>query len=277
MFDEFFDNFDASYLMAIAGLCLLGYWLLKTSLGRRALIDSRPRRNRMPSALPWVFLLLWFCVTITAVFIIDYLNAKLSEEKLVFIQTVAQALINIAFGIGALILVRRFFARRLKGFGFNFRKIPKDIIFAFSYLFAVVPVVYAALQMTFVIGKLIYGGDFEIQPHEQIEQIESYTQPAIQAAILISGAVVTPFFEEVLFRGLIQTTIRSYNIRPWPAIVITSIIFTLLHPSGLQPAVFVLGMLLGYAYEKSGSLFRPMFIHALFNGLTLITAIARSG
>ncbi len=277
MFDEFFDNFDASYLIPISGLCLFGYWLLNTSLGRRALIDSRPRRNRMSSAFPWVFLLLWFCITIIAAFIIDSLTAKSSEQEVVFIQTVAQALINVAFAFVALIAAGKFFARRLKGFGINLKKIPKDLIFAFSYLFAVVPVVYAALQATFVIGRLVFGGDFQIQPHEQIEMIESYTQPAIQAAILISGALVTPFFEEILFRGLIQSSIRSYNIRPWPAIVITSIIFTLLHPSGLQPAVFVLGMLLGYAYEKSGSLFRPMFIHALFNGLTLITAISRSG
>jgi membrane protease YdiL (CAAX protease family) len=276
MFSEFIDNFDASYLMPIAGLCLLGYWLLKTSLGRTALINSQPRRNWMPSAFPWVFLLMWFCVTVIIVFIIDYLTAKSSDQEVVFVQTVAQTLVNAAFSIAALIAAKNFFARRLKGFGLNFRKIPKDIVFAFAYLFAVIPVVYAALRLTFLIGKLIFGSDFEIEPHEQIEMIHDYTQPAIQMAILIGGALVTPFFEEVLFRGLIQTTIRSYNIRPWLAIAITSVIFTLLHPSGLQPAVFVLGMLLGYAYEKSGSLFRPMFIHALFNGMTLITAINAS-
>jgi membrane protease YdiL (CAAX protease family) len=277
MYREFIDNFDVSYLIPLSGLCLFGYWLLKTSLGRSALAGSRPRRNSMPSAFPWIFLLLWFCVIIIATFIIDFLTAKSSEEKLVFIQTVTQAVINAAFGIGALMAVRSYFVRRLKGFGLNFKKIPKDIIFAFSYLFAVVPVVYAVLRATFLVGKLIFGADFQIEPHEQIEMIKDYTQPAIQAAILISGALVTPFFEEVLFRGLIQTTIRSYNIKPWPAIILTSIVFTLLHPSGLQPAVFVLGMLLGYAYEKSGSLFRSMFIHALFNGISLIAAISQSG
>jgi membrane protease YdiL (CAAX protease family) len=277
MFREFFDNFDASYLIPLSGLCLFGYWLLNTSLGRKALTNSQPKRNRMPSVFPWAFLLMWFCVTIISVFIIDSLTAKSSDQKGVFIQTIVQALVNVAFGIAALIAAKNYFARRLKGFGLNFRKIPQDIIFAFAYLFAVVPVVYAVLQVTFVIGRLVFGGDFQIEPHEQIEMIKNYTQPAIQAAIFISGAIVTPFFEEVLFRGLIQTTIRSYNIKPWPAIVITSVIFTLLHPSGLQPAVFVLGMLLGYAYEKSGSLFRPMFIHALFNGMTLIVAISASG
>lgn len=277
MYKEFIDNFDASYLFPLAGLCLFGYWLLKTSLGRRALVDVRPRRNSMPAAFPWLFLLAWFCVIVVAIYIIDSLTAKSSDEDLIFIQTVAQAAINAAFGIVALIIVRNYFARRLKGFGLDSKKIPKDLVFAFGYLFAIIPVVYAALQITFIIGKLIYGGDFQIEPHEQIELIKSYDRQAIQMAILISGSLVTPFFEEVLFRGLIQTTIRSYNIKPWPAIILTSIIFTLLHPSGLQPAVFVLGILLGYAYEKSNSLFRPMFIHLFFNGMTLIAAMSRSG
>jgi membrane protease YdiL (CAAX protease family) len=29
-------------------------------------------------------------------------------------------------------------------------------------------------------------------------------------------------------------------------------------------------MCLGYAYEKSGSLFRPIFIHAFFNAITIV-------
>jgi membrane protease YdiL (CAAX protease family) len=37
------------------------------------------------------------------------------------------------------------------------------------------------------------------------------------------------------------------------------------------PALFVLGVGMGYAYEKSGSLWRPIFIHALFNGVTILS------
>jgi membrane protease YdiL (CAAX protease family) len=30
---------------------------------------------------------------------------------------------------------------------------------------------------------------------------------------------------------------------------------------------------LGYSYEKSGSLLRPIFMHALFNGITIAAAL----
>jgi len=276
MFREFIDKFDVSVLWPILGLCLFGYWLIKTSLGRRALVDSRVRRNIMPAVFPWAFLLLWFCVAVVSAFVVDSLSAGASEGRQVLLQVITQCIINTAFGIGALIAARNYFARRLKGFGIDFKKIPKDILFSFSYLFAVLPVVFAALQATLVVGRLIYGGDYQIERHEELELIRSYTQPSIRAAILISGSIVTPFFEEIMFRGLIQSTIRSYVAGPWLAIIISSAVFTIVHPQAHWAAVFVLGMLLGYSYEKSGSLFRPMFIHVLFNGLTIMLMINQS-
>ena len=39
-------------------------------------------------------------------------------------------------------------------------------------------------------------------------------------------------------------------------------------------ALFMLAMGLGYTYEKSGSLLQPIFMHALFNGVTVASALA---
>jgi membrane protease YdiL (CAAX protease family) len=37
----------------------------------------------------------------------------------------------------------------------------------------------------------------------------------------------------------------------------------------------MLALGLGYAYEKSGSLWRPIFMHALFNGITIATVLTQ--
>jgi membrane protease YdiL (CAAX protease family) len=34
-----------------------------------------------------------------------------------------------------------------------------------------------------------------------------------------------------------------------------------------------LALYLGYAYEKSGSLLRPIFVHAMFNAMSVITVL----
>ncbi|MHC4911623.1 MAG: lysostaphin resistance A-like protein [Planctomycetota bacterium] len=91
----------------------------------------------------------------------------------------------------------------------------------------------------------------------------------------------------MLLRGLFQTTIRSYlaesrlgkRLRnswavPWVSILIASGLFATMHAyAGHWPALFVLGVCMGYAYEKSGSLFRPIFIHVLFNTTSVVAAL----
>ena len=60
--------------------------------------------------------------------------------------------------------------------------------------------------------------------------------------------------------------------------VIASVIFALAHltvvpPHGLA-ALFVLSLGFGWAYEKTGSLWAPFTMHALFNAGNLILATA---
>jgi membrane protease YdiL (CAAX protease family) len=276
MLKRLIDGLDVWALVPVSGLCLFGWWLIKTSLGRKALVNSKPRRNNMPSGFAWMFLLLWFCVTMLAGFLVEVLTPGALEDRLVLIRTIVQAVVNTAFGIGALILVRNYFARRLKGFGISLKKIPGDALFAFADLYAIWPVVFAVLQATLMVGRWIYSSDYQIERNEELELIAQYAQPSIRTAILISGTIVTPFFEEILFRGLIQSAIRTLVRGPWIAIAVSSAVFALVHPQAHWAGIFVMGMLFGYAYERSGSLLRPMFIHALFNGITIIAAMGQS-
>ena len=50
-------------------IALLATWLLKTSLGRKALVDSKPRRNDMPIYVPFVPFFFSFGVVSLAVMI----------------------------------------------------------------------------------------------------------------------------------------------------------------------------------------------------------------
>jgi membrane protease YdiL (CAAX protease family) len=51
----------------------------------------------------------------------------------------------------------------------------------------------------------------------------------------------------------------------WLAVVITSVIFAVVHPLWMAPLIFVLSICLGYAYERTGNLWVPIVMHALFN------------
>ncbi|MFZ9024246.1 MAG: type II CAAX prenyl endopeptidase Rce1 family protein [Anaerohalosphaeraceae bacterium] len=45
--------------------------------------------------------------------------------------------------------------------------------------------------------------------------------------------------------------------------------FAILHTPTHIPALFILSVGLGYAYERSGSLLRPILMHIFFNGLSI--------
>ena len=55
---EFIRFITISNLILVAGIVLFTSWLLRTSLGKNALIDSVPRRNDMPIYLPFIVLFL---------------------------------------------------------------------------------------------------------------------------------------------------------------------------------------------------------------------------
>lgn len=68
-------------------------------------------------------------------------------------------------------------------------------------------------------------------------------------------------------------TARQEAARRWAAILVASLIFGAVHYTAMPvsvPALFVLGLVLGYAYERSGSLWTPIGIHVGFNALNTL-------
>jgi hypothetical protein len=268
-------------ILCLAGLILFGIWLLKTSCGRNALADSRPRRNNMPLYLPFIPLFIWFGATSLAVIIAPKLVGDLQGWQSAFLDNLVLSAGAIAAMVVIIVLARVSFVRRLKGFGMNVKTIHKDFLAAFVNLLAVWPIVMAAIILTMFFGKLIYGQGFEVQQHEELELITAYPQLPLRILIVVLAVVIAPLLEEMLFRGLFQTAIRSIiEIRnlngAWPSILISSTLFAMVHANaGHWPALFVLAVCLGYAYEKSGSLFRPIFIHSFFNAATIIAVLSQ--
>jgi sodium transport system permease protein len=84
-------------------------------------------------------------------------------------------------------------------------------------------------------------------------------------------AVTPACCEELLFRGLILSGLRRWG--PWPALLISSLLFAVAHASiyRLLPT-FCLGLLLGYLVLKTGSIYCSMIAHALNNGLAVTLA-----
>ncbi|MDQ7029400.1 MAG: CPBP family intramembrane metalloprotease [Ardenticatenia bacterium] len=81
---------------------------------------------------------------------------------------------------------------------------------------------------------------------------------------------VAPVCEELLFRGLIFTTLNAYH-RPRTAYGLSALLFALFHFQPLAfPPLLVLGLLLAHLYRRTGSVWSPVVFHALINGFTFL-------
>lgn len=75
-------------------------------------------------------------------------------------------------------------------------------------------------------------------------------------------------FEETFFRAGMQNLLIRWFKGPWIAIIVTSIVFSLVHISYYGFLVrFALGVVLGLLFYYSGSIWLSILFHFLFNGL----------
>lgn len=91
----------------------------------------------------------------------------------------------------------------------------------------------------------------------------------VMTAMVVFGVAVSPVVEEVLFRGFLQPFLRGF-LGSSRAIFLSAFFFALVHLSiyvFLQ--ILVLGLLLAYLFEKTGTLVAPISIHMLHNSLVL--------
>ncbi len=92
----------------------------------------------------------------------------------------------------------------------------------------------------------------------------------ILTSLIVFGIIIAPVIEEIIFRGFLQTTLKnSFGGRY--AMVISAALFAGVHMdlfAFLQ--IFILGMLLGYLYEKTQTLAASIIVHVLHNSLTFV-------
>ena len=82
---------------------------------------------------------------------------------------------------------------------------------------------------------------------------------------LLSVSIFAPLFEEWLCRGLVLRGLLQ-KLNPFSAIAVSAAFFAVLHMNPWQaiPA-FILGLLFGYVYYKTGSLKLTMLMHCVNN------------
>lgn len=82
--------------------------------------------------------------------------------------------------------------------------------------------------------------------------------------LFMIAVLMAPFFEEIMFRGLVfKGLLNTFSLHL--AAAISALIFALVHPPISMIPVFFVGISTALAYDKTKSLWAPMAIHGLYN------------
>lgn len=170
-----------------------------------------------------------------------------------------------AVGICAFFTARRVSLRDALGLGrVSLWKIPFT---ATGLIFAVLPV----LALANVLMAKFFPS------HADPQELVKIYKGAIDAGrykiigtIIFSAAVLAPLAEEFLFRGYFYPVLKRL-VGPFPSAFFVSVLFGVVHGNLLSlPSLVLLAFALTLAYEWSGSLLLPVFMHSVFNSISLV-------
>jgi len=156
------------------------------------------------------------------------------------------------------------------------RDLKSDASFAIMACLISFPLVICVGQILEIIVYLFFN-TLQLPDQNVIAFLKSTFQTPLYFFVATFSIIIfAPLIEEMLFRGFIQSYLRKYFNAPI-AIALSSAAFSFFHftkDQGLGNipiigSLFILANFLGFIYERQGSLYSPIILHATFNALSI--------
>ena len=128
--------------------------------------------------------------------------------------------------------------------------------------------IFVVLPIHVVVTLLVFP---DAEQQEVITMFEEASDTSI-ALLAFSVAILTPFAEELLFRGFILGMLMK-RYEDTIAIVISSLIFAIAHEPIAMGLAFGGGLLYGWVRVRTGSVIPGMMAHAIWNGFITFIVI----
>ncbi len=98
--------------------------------------------------------------------------------------------------------------------------------------------------------------------------------------LLFSVMFIAPLIEEVVFRGFLLKGFSKTFMGAEGAVALTSLLWAIMHLQyefAYMAVIFMVGLVFGYARVKTGSLFVPMTMHMVMNGVASLGLFFEKG
>jgi len=151
----------------------------------------------------------------------------------------------------------------IEAFGLRWTSWSEGLLSVIAALALLLPPIYAAQWL----GYCLSGP--ETNPQPIVTFLIEHQSLRDRLSVVLIAVVAAPLTEELIFRGCLYGILRQVGGKSL-AITVSSLLFALIHghiPSFAGLVILAVGLCL--LYEKTGSLWAPILLHAAFNGLSI--------
>ncbi len=186
-------------------------------------------------------------------------------------RTIVKSMLGVALPALALPLVILIRGGRLREtFGLGKMPIHRALLLALGLTLAAMPLVFIAKSITLSLLRDTQPPQLLVRTFHDAIAARNYN---LLTAIAASATLIAPLCEEIIFRGSFYPSLTRFLGRA-PAALLCALLFAAVHDTLADiPSLTVLALCLTAAYERTGSLLVPIFMHAWFNALSLLTMI----
>jgi hypothetical protein len=134
-------------------------------------------------------------------------------------------------------------------------------------VFLLVPPVLLLVPLLFLANGVLNSAVVRVFPLSRWEEQAFAHMAAPNLAAIVAMCVLAPVFEEMLFRGILLRGFLAHYPKG-QAIAASALLFGVAHLNIYQfVAAFLIGLLLGWLYERSRSLIPCIALHATYNSV----------
>lgn len=154
---------------------------------------------------------------------------------------------------------------------FKFKNPNFFLILKYSLIVFAISAIY--YQFNTLIPDIKYSFNFFKENMGKISYYDVFKNPELWNYVLIGGIIFAPVAEEMLCRYYIYNNLKYKYSDALIANIISSVIFGLFHISvygydiNAVMIISITGMAFAYCYEKTKTIWTPMIMHSLHNGL----------
>jgi len=227
------------------------------------------KRTLRPEIIKWDFIdVIRVCIMFYAFAYLFLLFESFLLRKLpsldnrnfrIIFNTTVMDIAGIVFVLNFVMLI---YHQHLATIGVSFKNFFRNVFYGICGYVAIIPILFLTMILTLIILNL-FKLTPPVQPIVDLLMKEERIHMLVYSSLF--AAIAGPIMEEVFFRGFMYNALKKHIGILWSCLI-TALIFSFLHAHlvGIVP-IMILGILLAYLYEKTGSLVSSVTVHITHN------------